>query len=120
MTGKRNINGFYDDIYRQIANYMLEYSSDHDEMDANGVITLIENSEANDKDEILKDLTDLLEETHPSECSDSLLENLLDTINDEKQRISEEDILQDSLKGKSELEQARIIAEFRKRKANKR
>lgn len=116
---EQNINGFYDDIYRQIANYMIEYSSDHEKMDPNGIITLIESDETGDKDEILKDLTTLLEETHPLECSDSLLTNLLDTINSEKQRISEEDILQDSLKGKSELEQARIIAEFRRRKANK-
>ena len=58
-------------------------------------------------------------ETHPQKCDGELLDNLLGTINDEKNRITDEDILADSLKGKSELEQARIIAEFRKRKMTK-
>ena len=51
--------------------------------------------------------------------SEILLDNLLETIEDEKERISEEDTLKDSLVGKDELEQARIIAEYNRRKANK-
>ncbi len=116
---ERNINGFYDDIYRQIAMFMVEYAESHDDMDIAGVMALVENSNLENKDELLSDLTNLESETHPSECSEQLLNNLLDTINSEKSRITDEDILTDSLKGKSELEQARIIAEFRKRKMNK-
>ncbi len=110
------IGGFYDDIYRQIAMFMVEYAESHEEMDVNGVIVLVESSDLENKDEIIDDLTSLMVETHPQKCDIELLDNLLTTINDEKSRITEEDILADSLKGKSELEQARIIAEFRKRK----
>ena len=116
---EQKIGGFYDDIYRQIAMFMVEYAETHPEMDVNGVIILVENSDLDNKDEILNDLTSLMVETHPNKCSDELLDNLLETINDEKSRITDEDILADSLKGKTELEQARIIAEFRKRKMAK-
>ena len=113
---EQKIGGFYDDIYRQLANFMVEYADSHEQMDFNGVMLLVENSEVDNRDELVNDLTSLLVETHPDKCSDDLLENLYDTINSEKNRITDEDILEDSLKGKSELEQARIIAEFRKRK----
>lgn len=112
---ERKIGGFYDDIYRTIANYMIEYAESHEDMDVNGIMLMVEEDNQSNKDEIINDLSSLVSETHPQECSDQLLENLLETINDEKSRISDEDILQDSLKGKSELEQARIIAEFRRR-----
>ena len=116
---EEKITGFYDDIYRQIANFMVEYAETHENMDVNGVIILVQNSDLENKDELLNDLTSLISETHPSKCSDDLLTNLLETINDEKVRISNEDILEDSLKGKDELEKARIIAEFNRRKNRK-
>lgn len=116
---EERIGGFYDDVYRQIANFMVEYAENHEEMDPSGVMVLVQDSEAENKDELLNDLTSLLVETHPDICSTQLLNNLLDTINDEKSRITDEDILENSLEGKSELEQARIIAEFRRRKMKK-
>ena len=116
---EQKIGGFYDDIYRQIAMFMVEYAETHPEMDVNGVMVLVENSDLENKEEILNDLASLLAETHPSTCSNELLDNLLETINDEKSRITDEDILANSLEGKSELEQARIIADFRKRKMAK-
>jgi DNA primase len=116
---EQKIGGFYDDIYRQIAMFMVEYAENHDDMDLGGLIVLVEESDLDNKDEIIEDLTSMAFETHPNKCDENLLNNLLETINGEKSRITDEDILENSLKGKSELEQARIIAEFRRRKMNK-
>lgn len=116
---EQRIGGFYDDIYRQIAMFMVEYAENHDDMDLGGLIVLVEESDLDNKDEIIEDLTSMAFETHPNKCDENLLINLLETINGEKSRITDEDILENSLKGKSELEQARIIAEFRRRKMNK-
>ena len=116
---EQRIGGFYDDIYRQIAMFMVEYAENHDDMDLGGLIVLVEESDLDNKDEIIEDLTSMAFETHPNKCDENLLNNLLETINGEKSRITDEDILENSLKGKSELEQARIIAEFRRRKMNK-
>ena len=116
---EQKIGGFYDDVYRAIANYMVEYAETHESMDLNGVMVLVEENNLSNKDEILDDLTSLVSETHPKNCSEQLLENLIDTINDEKCRITNEDILAESLEGKSEIEKARIIAEFRRREMAK-
>ncbi len=116
---EQNVAGFYNDTYRTIANFILAYSEDHDEMSENGLIALLEESAIENKDKIIQELTNLYIEIHPAECSDELLKNLLDSINSERSRISDKDILQQSLEGKSELEKARIISEFNRRKVNK-
>ena len=111
---------FYDDVYRVIANYIIAYKEQYGNVDITGIMLNIENSNEEKKDEILGDVIDIMDEDfHPKDCNQELLDNLLDTIEGEKDRISEEDTLNDSLEGKDELEQARIIAEYNRRKANR-
>ena len=114
------VGTFYDDVYRVIANYIIAYKEQYGNVDITGIMQSIENSDEAKKEEIMSDVIDIMEEDfHPKECNQELLDNLLDTIEGEKDRISEEDTLNDSLEGKDELEQARIIAEYNRRKANK-
>lgn len=115
------IGYFFDDIYRQIANCLIEYYKQYHSIELNGLVSLIEQSDMTDKDSVIEDLTRILDENfHPKKCDDELLTNLLDTISDEKRRISEQDLLNESLKDKDELEKARIIADFnRSRNLNK-
>ena len=114
------VGTFYDDVYRVIANYIIAYKEEHGDVDITGIIQSIEASDEPKREEIMSDVIDIMEEDfHPKECNQELLDNLLDTIEGEKDRISEEDMLNDSLSGKDELEQARIIAEYNRRKANK-
>lgn len=107
--------GFYDDVYRTIANFVIEYAATHDMMDDIGLMALLESSDLENKERIIRDLISIYSETHPQECTEELLDNLLDTIVNERKRISEEDVLSQSLEGKSELEKARIINEFNRR-----
>lgn len=115
---EKNVGAFYDDIYREIANYVIQYNEQYQNIDANGVMLMIESDESENKEAVLDDFTKIVDEDfHPKDCTEDLLNNLLETIDGEKHRISEEDALKDSLNGKDELEQARIIAEFNRRKA---
>ena len=57
-----------------------------------------------------------MERNHPDVCSDALLENIQNTINEEKEIIFEKDMLNQSLEGKDPLEKARIISEHNRRK----
>lgn len=107
--------GFYDDVYRTIANFVVEYAASHEMMDDVGLMSLLESSDLENKERIIRDLVSIYSETHPQECTEELLNNLLDTIVSERKRISEEDVLSQSLEGKSELEKARIITEFNRR-----
>ena len=112
---EENVHGFYDDIYRTIANYIVEYASSHDVMNDTGLMMLLEESDLENKQKIINDLIAIYTETHPGECTEELLNNLLETILSERKRISEEDVLNQSLEGKSELEKARIISDFNRR-----
>ena len=117
---EEKVGTFYDDVYRLIANYLIAYNEQYGGVDITGVLQNIENSDEEKKEEMMEDMIDLSsEDFHPQVCDEVLLQNLLDTINDEKERINDEDTLQDSLKGKDELEQARIIADYNRRKSLK-
>lgn len=115
---EQNVSGFYDDVYRKIASYIIGYKEENEKISIQGIISMIESEDEPNNEEVLGDLVNLVDEDyHPKECTNDLLNNLLETINMEKSRITEEDALNDSLKGKDELEQARIIAEYNRRKA---
>ena len=111
------LGGFYDEVYRNIANYIVEYAKTHENIDISQVIGEIEQSDFENKDELIKELTDLVceKKSHP-ECDGNLLSDLFETISKEKERIFESDTLEQALQGKSELEKARIIKEFNERK----
>jgi len=118
---ENNIGGFYDEVYRLIANFIVEYTKDQPNVNITSVISEIEDSELENKDELISELTDLLYErkNHPSKCDEELLNDLAESINQEKERIFENDTLEQALQGKSELEKAKIISEYNKKKFNK-
>lgn len=117
---EEHLSGFYDEIYRQVANYVIEYASNHEEIDVNGVIASIELSDLDNKEEIIQTITDLsFEDNHPDQCTRELLDGLESNITQEKERIFEDDRMMSSLKGKSPRDAARLIAEYNKRKLDK-
>lgn len=114
------VSGFYDEIYRQIANYLVDYMQSHGKLEPVDLLASLEMSDLPDKESFINEVTALyLEKTHPQKCDQQLLNNLLEAINDEKEKIFEKDTLEQSLQGKSQLEQARILAEYNRRKAKK-
>ena len=115
---EHNVEGFYDELYRTIANFIIEYVTSSPSFNPNDIIALIEESDSPNKEELINEITALcFENTHPTHCTVELLDDLLESINKEKERIFEDDMLQESLKDKDELEQARILAERNRRKA---
>ena len=117
---EHNVGGFYDEMYRAIANFIIEYVINNPKFDPNDIIALIEQSDSENKEELIEEITALcFENTHPKHCTVELLNNLLESIKEEKDKIFEQDTLEESLKGKSDLEKARIIAEYNRRKMKK-
>lgn len=117
---EENVGTFYDEMHRQIANYIVEYSKFHDEVDLVGVLTMLEGSDIPNKNELIKEITDLsMEESHANICNEQVLQHLYESITEEQQKIFEKDVLEQSKEGKSPLEQARIIANYNRRKVRK-
>lgn len=117
---EEKVTGFYDDIYRKIANYIIEYASTHDDIDVSGVINMLESDDSIENEQLINELTTIcFEKNHIEVCTEDLLCGLLESINEEKNKIYEQDILNESLLGKSPQEQARILTEYNRRKLNK-
>ena len=111
------IGGFYDETYRMIANYLIEYAKENEDFVPRDLLNSLESSELPEKDELINQITELyMERTHPNVCTDALLENINNIINEEKEIIFEKDTLNQSLEGKDPLEKARIISEHNRRK----
>lgn len=128
MTSNKNaiifyenkVGGFYDDTYRQIANYIVEFAKTHDEINVSDIIFEIEMNEAANSDELVNELTAIASETlHPDHCDEKLLDSLLDSIKNEKEKINEQNLMKQLLEGKDSKEQARILADYNARKAKK-
>ena len=115
---ENRVEAFYDDIYRRIADYILEYYSTLKNVDISGVISTIESKDDAKAEELINEITILSEEkNHPKVISKDYLENCYQTINEEKEKISKKNILESLLQGKSEMEKAKIISEWNYREA---
>lgn len=117
---ENNLTGFYDETYRNIAYYIIEYAKTHEEMDIRGLIVNLEGSEDDNKEKLITTITELqFERNHPDVCTQELLDGLLVNINHERERIFEEDMYRQSSESKTPQEKARILSEYTQRKFNK-
>ena len=109
---EENIEYFYTDIYRDIANYIMDYNIQHAGIDINGLITDIEMKNAPNKEEIKKEINKLLEEKSMHLVySENLLKGCKKEIDKEKKKIDKQEKIIRATEGKSEEEKARIIAD---------
>ena len=117
---EEKVGTFYDDVYRQVANYIVDYAKLNDNVSTIDIISSLEMSDLDNKSELINELVDIsYEKTHNKNCTVELLDSLLASIDDEKEKIFEKDTLEQSLSGKDPLEKARIMAEYNRRKMRK-
>ena len=117
---EQNIDGFYDETYRVIANFLIEYAHEHKDFVPTDLISSLENSDLPEKDELINKISTLyMERNHLAKCDKGLLDNLHEVIDQEKEKIFESDTLEQSLEGKDPKEKARIISEYNRRRLRK-
>ena len=114
------VGGFYDETYRMIANFLIEYAKEHQEFVPRDLIASLESSDIPDHEAMVNKITELyMERNHPNVCTETLLDSINQVIMDEKEAIFEKDTLEQSLEGKDPLVKARILAEANRRKMKK-
>jgi DNA primase len=117
---EQNIGGFYDETYRIIANFLIEYAHEHEDFVPVDLISSLETCDLPEKDLLINQISTLyLERNHPDKCDESLLVNLQEVINQEKEKIFENDTLEQSLEGKDPKEKARILSDYNRRRLRK-
>ncbi len=111
---KTKIEYFFDDIYRQIANFIVERSADEELPSINSLLTAIGSLESEKKEAIVKEVTAVAFEKNYPQCSEALLEEINRTITTEREAFHLNQQYQKAIEGKDEAEKARIGAEFNK------
>lgn len=114
-----NLEYFFDEIYRNIANYIIEYSEAHDKINISNLISELSSSDMPNKDEMINEISSLsVETTHP-QYSENTVADYTETIKKEMDSLYQRGNLEKAMEGKSEQEKARLINDYIKRKSSK-
>lgn len=108
----KNLDYFFDEIYRNIANYIIEYEDQHKEMNIANLISELSASDMPNKDNMIDEITSLsVENDHPN-YNESYVEDCTKTIKDEMNSLYQRETLEKAMEGKSEKEKARLINDY--------
>lgn len=125
---ENKIKYFYTEIYRQLANFLLEYASENDTIDISMVIDLIQLSGAENKQELINELTAIANEKNSAKIVITkedgekieknniaqLLDDCRGVIESERVKIHNRSNLKKALEGKDAKSQARILNDYLK------
>ena len=115
---EQDIKYFYNEVYRAIANFILEQYRSSNQIDPSAMIDEINMLEIKNKDDIISEITAIGFRKDKAKFSKKLLEDCEVVINEERTKIYEKNALKTECEGKSPEEQARILAEYLKKKKN--
>ena len=108
---EQNIEYFYTDLYRDIANYLTEYRLRHSTLEHRLLINDIEEKNAPNKEEIKDAVDKLMKEKGHVKYSKNILDICKREIEKDKKEIYKQEKIARATEGKSEEEIARIIAD---------
>lgn len=109
---EKNIEYFYTELYRDIANYLVDYCIQHTTLNISDLFTEIESKGAPNKNAVINEINKLLDEKKGHlKYSTKLLEGCKKEIDKEKREMHKEEMIAHAIEGKSEEEKARIIAD---------
>ncbi len=116
---EEKINYFYQDIYRNIAEFLIEYLSNHQKINLSEVISLVQESEYAHKEEANKEITNLTSEDNfktPAYSKESM-DELTSLITIEKAKLHQYQQIKEAFKNNPDpIDQARIIKEHNRAK----
>ena len=113
---EQDIKYFYNEVYRAIANFILEQHRSAKDIDSSAMIDELNTLDIKNKDEIISEITAIGFRKDKEQYSKKILEDCQVVINEERTKIYEKNLLKQECEGKSPEEQARIIAEYLKKK----
>lgn len=112
---EKNIKYFSTEIYRQLANYFVEYASKYEDINISMIVDLIEESNPKNKKELINVLLSLPQEDIEFDKLISILKDCLKVIEEERNRTYEKSLLKKAFEGKDPKEQARLLDDYIKR-----
>ena len=109
---EENIKYFNNEIYRLIANFLIEQYKRDGVIDPVGIITEMQVSEIKNKDQLISEVSAITNRKSSSNLTRETMIQLSKVINEERTRLYEKKKMLKECEGKTPLEQAEIIAKY--------
>ncbi len=110
------IESFYNDMYRRIADYILDYYHQNNSISVSNLLSSIEIKQDKNNEELIQTITNIsFEPNHQETVDNNYLETILNTINEEKNKLYRKKTLEKMLKDKSPEDKARILTDWNKK-----
>jgi len=117
---KTTIENFYNPVYDEIANYILDYTEKNDKpADVSALVSQIAASGSENSDQLENDVSTLSLEDWWPPYDAKILDECYKVIKEEKEKVNDKTLTVASLEGKDPKDKARLIADYAKRKAAK-
>jgi DNA primase len=109
---EQDIKYFYNEIYRSIANVLLEQFKESGEVDTSAMLDQVNATELRNKEEVINEISAISFRKDKTKFSKKTIEDCITVINEERTKIYEKNKLRQECEGKSVEEQARILKEY--------
>lgn len=109
-----DVKYFSDELYRNIANFVIDYSKEHNAIDATDLVTTISLSEMANKQELIDEIVSITMIDNPVETK-AVLDDYANEIKYRRDKIYQKDLLKQAYEGKTDEEKARILDDYIKR-----
>lgn len=106
------IKYFYNEVYRSIANIIIEDFKSSGVVDPSLIISELNGIEIKNKDEIISEVSAISFRKDSAKFSKQTLEDCKNVINEERTKIYEKNAMKQACLGKSAEEQAKILTEY--------
>ena len=113
---EEDIKYFYNEVFRAIANFVVEEYKSNGEVSENSLINQVNALDIKNKDDILSEISAIGFRKDKTKFSKKTLEDCEQVINEERTKIYEKNALRQACLGKSPEEQARILTEYLSKK----
>ena len=113
---EQDIKYFYNEVYRSIANFILEQYKNSGQVDSSAILDEVNALEIKNKDKIISEISAISFRKDKAKYSKKTLEDCQVVINEERTKIYEKNAMRQACIGKSPEEQARILTEYLSKK----
>ena len=115
---EKDIKYFYNEVYRAIANFILEQYKSSGNVDPSLIISEVNTLDIKNKEDIISEISAITFRKDKAKFSKKTLEDCQNVIKEERVKIYEKNKLREDCLGKSPEEQARILADYLSKRKN--
>ncbi|MBQ0009005.1 MAG: DNA primase [Firmicutes bacterium] len=109
---EKNVKYFTSEVYRTIANFLVNQVKESGEINPTDLISEMQASEVKNKDLVISEVSAISTKENKTKLTKDSLEEISKVISEERTRLYEKKKLEKELEGKTPMERAKLMAEY--------